>query len=214
MQTFGFPAFVKLLSLHDSRQATELKRRLNPVSTGGYDFHKQMRKLARRYILGREPLANLLPVAAAITNAAEARSALAALRCLEAWHSSLTGETQDFAPAIYESPAHLFRVRFEPAFGLYIAGRPTAIEIWNTMKPSLAAGPTYAALSIAAEAYYHQGVETMNTGLLSLQDPVRLYLLTDVPRQTALAASLVGRIEEVLRSPPPTLPRPEDRPTA
>jgi hypothetical protein len=212
--TFGFSAFVKLLSLNDRPQATELRNRLNPTSGGGYDFHKQTRQLVRQFLVEGEPLAVLLAKAAGFSNAAEGRSATAALGQVEAWRSRAGGEITDFGPAIFESPNHLLKVKFEPSFALKVGGRTAPLEIWNTMKPRLADGPTYAALSIAAQAYEANGINLENVGLLSLREPARLYLLTDVPRQTALAASLVERIEGAMRSPFPHQPQPEDRPFA
>jgi hypothetical protein len=213
MVNFGFSAFVRLLSLNDRPQATVMRQRLGPASDGGYDFHKQMRRFARRYLVGGEPLQDLLAAAEAIKNPAEACSAVAALGKLETWHEETGGRIVEFGPATYVSPGKLFTVKFDPTVALHISGRTAPIEIWNTMQPPLSQGPTYAALSIAAEAYASQGIELENIGLLSLQNPVRLYLLTDVPRQTVIAATLVSRFEEMIRSPQPPRPRPEDRPS-
>ena len=213
MVNFGFSAFLKLLSQNEKPQKTAIRQRLAPSSGSGYDFHKQMRRLARRYAVDREPLADILAAASAITNPPEARAAVAALNRLAERLATMPGDATDFARVVYESPQHLFRVRFEPTFGLRVSGETVPVEIWNTSTVRLAPGPAYAALSLIAQACRMQRGKLNNVGVFSLQDPIRLYLLSDVPEQTALAATLVGRIEEMLQAPLASRPQPEDRPS-
>jgi hypothetical protein len=211
MVNFGFAAFLKFISLNERPQATELRRRLNPTGNG-YDFHKQMKLLARRHMVGGEPMANVLSLAGAIASLPERRAAIAALGRLETWLATNQTQILAFPPATFESPRHLFRVKFEPVFGLRIGGLTAAIDIWNTKAPKLALGPTYAALSLVARAYHDQERWPGSVGVLSLREPEELHLLSDVPDQSGLANSMVERLEDAMRGTPLPPQRPEDRP--
>jgi len=213
MVTFGFSAFLKLLYLNDRPQRTEVKRRLGPPSRGGYDFHKSLRLLARRRLAGGEPLASVTAAAESIKRLPERQSAIAGLERLEAWRAAAPGEIVDVAPALFESPRQLFRVRFEPAFGLRHGDRTTAVHIWNTKRPRLAPGPTYAALALTQDAYDGQQHGPDDVGVLSLRDPVSAYLLGDGRSPRALAASLIERIEDLILGSSTPPPSPEERPT-
>ena len=213
MVTFGFSAFLKVLSLNEAPQRTEIRKRLAPSSGGGYDFHKSLKLCARRYLVGGEAMPAVIASASAITRASERQSAIAALQRLEGWRVATPGEIVDISPVVFESPRHLFRVRFEPTLGLRIRGRTTAFHIWNTQRPKLASGPTYAALALVAKAYHSQGDGPDDVGVLSLREPVVAYFLSAVSDPSTLAASLVEHIEEIIGGgPPPPPPRPEDRP--
>jgi hypothetical protein len=77
---FGFSAFLKFWSLNakpqqTELQQTELRKRLAPSSGGGYDFHSSLRRQARRYLAGGEPLANVLTSAGTIKRPVERLSA-------------------------------------------------------------------------------------------------------------------------------------------
>jgi hypothetical protein len=211
MVTFGFSAFLKVLSLNEKPQKTEIRKRLAPSSGGGYDFHKSLRQHARRYLVDGEAMRALIASAGTITRVPERQSAIAALERLEAWRAGTPGEILDFGPVVFESPQHLFRVRFEPAFGLRRGGRSTAIHIWNNKRPPLAPGPTYAALALVDQALLGDDHEPDDVGVLSLRESVAAYYLSDGAALTELAASLVQRIEDIIRGgPPPSSP--EDRP--
>ncbi len=143
----------------------------------------------------------------------EKTSAIAALQRLEVWRAESPGKIVDFDPILFDSPKHLFRVRFESVFGLRRRGRTTAVHIWNTKRPKLATGPTYAALSLVNQAFHGQDREPDDVGVLSLQEPVKAYYLSDHPALLTLATSLVERIEDIISGPPKSSPDAEDRPS-
>lgn len=208
MPTFGFSAFLKLLSLSVRRQRSEMRTRLTP-SENGYDFHRAFRRLAHRYLGDGEGLEELLREAAAFTNAAEARSGVAALEYLEDWRVENPGELLSFTPRIYESPSRRFKVKYTPDFGVRIGGERVAIHIWNTKTTDLDARMTYAALTLFSDLYDDDEGGAPDLAVLSVPDD-RLYRLSDVSDQTVLAGNvaaaidvLVEEISDEIRPPPP-----------
>ncbi|MDU7523827.1 MAG: hypothetical protein E7K72_21025, partial [Roseomonas mucosa] len=115
--TFGFSAFLKLLSLNERPRRTALRQRLSP-SAGGYDFHRSFRLHARRLLVDGVAVDDVLTSAGTITKLPERRSAVAALQRLDLWRRSAPGPVFQGEPVIYESPRRLFRVRFEPDFSI------------------------------------------------------------------------------------------------
>jgi hypothetical protein len=214
MSTFGFSAFLKMLSLNDRPQRTAMRSRLLPSSGSGYDFHRQFRLLAHRYLSGGEALADLLEEADALGNEAEGRAAREALLFLEGWRSDFPGRLFDFSPCVWESPNRLFKVRYTPDFGIEIGGVRVGVHIWKTQRPPLDARMTYAALSLFPELYAGQDDGPEDLAVLSVITG-RLYRLSDVPDQTVLADRVVQFVENLIEdltdeiSPPPA---PEDRP--
>ena len=215
MPTFGFSAFLKMLSLSDRRQKSEMRSRLSP-SDGGYDFHRGFRRLAHRYLAESEELAKLLSEASDFTNPAEARSAVAALKYLRDWREDHPGALMTFQPRIFESPSKRFKIRYAPDFGIDIEGARVAVHIWNTKRPDLDARMTYAALSLFAELYGDDPKGAPDLAVLSVPDD-RLYRLSDVPDQSVLADRIVASMEvlveqigDEIRRPP--LPPESDQP--
>ncbi|MBI1686819.1 hypothetical protein [Caulobacter hibisci] len=214
MPTFGFSAFLKMLSLSPRRQRTEMRNRLLP-SDSAYDFHRAFRRFARRYLAGGEPIGSLLREASEITNPAEGRSAIAALEYLEDWRSDHPGRVSPIAARVYSDPEGRYKVRYEPDFGIDIDGVLVAVHIWNTKLPALEARMTYAALTLMAELYADEPGDVPDLAVLSVPGN-RLYRLSDVPDQSVLAANVASGfsrlIEDVRRELwPPSQPG-EDRP--
>lgn len=214
MPTFGFSAFLKLLSLNDRPQRSELRKRLVP-SSGGYDFHRSFRLHANRLLMGGETLADLLRSAENIRKPEERRSVRAALENLRDWVSERPGQIFAYPAVTFESPAGSFKVSFRPDFGLEIDGLRTAVHVWNTKRPDLSSRMVYAALSLLPPLYGSDAEAPDDFAVLSLREP-RLYRLSDVEDQSLLAAHQVRAIErgleavrEELRLPPTT---PEERP--
>jgi hypothetical protein len=104
-------------------------------------------------------------------------------------------------------------VRFEPDIGLRLQGQAVALHIWNTKTPGLSPGATYAALALAAQAYVGQDHSPDDVGVLSMRDPVTLYRLSEVSDRTAIAVSVVERLEEFMEGPSTPPPGHEDRPS-
>jgi hypothetical protein len=194
--TFGFSAFLKMLSLSVRRQRSEMRARLSP-SEGGYDFHRAFRRLAHRHLSEGEYLGQLLREAAAITNPAEARSATSALKYLEAWRFRNSGELVSFQPKIYDSPNGRFKVRYAPDFGVTIGGVRVAVHVWNTKRPDLDVRMAHAALSLIADLYDDGSGEQPDLAVLSIPDN-RLIRLSDVPDQSVLAGRVVAAFEALI----------------
>ncbi len=197
MSTFGFSAFLKMLSLNDRPQRTEMRKRLLPSSGSGYDFHRQFRLLAHRYLSGGEALADLIAEAEAFGNEAEGRAASEALMFLEEWRAHFPGRLFAFPPTVWESPSSAFKVRYTPDFGIEIGGIPVAVHIWKTQRPPLDARMTYAALSLFPELYAAQRDGPQDLAVLSVTTG-RLYRLSEVPDQSVLAGRVVGFIETLI----------------
>lgn len=213
MINFGFSAFLKVLSLNDKPQRSAIKKRAIPSSSDGYDFHKSFRRLARRYLIGAEPIADMIALAGKIGPLPERQSAVLALQRLEIWRATTPGKILHVPAVVFESPHHLFTVKFEPDFGLRIGGTTTAIHLWNTKHPKLSANATCAALSLAAQAYESDDeAAPEDVGVLSILEPPTPYLLSQASDRPAAAASIVERIEDIIEGTifPPTSP--EDRP--
>ncbi len=211
MISFGFSAFLKLLSLNETPCRAEIRKRVTRLgNSGGYDYHKSFRDHARRYIIKGDEIADLLLSAEKIINPSERQSALKALQRMELWRAEQPGEAIIVPPIVFQSPRKLFRVRFQADFGIIIGGKMTAIHLWNTMKPTLASGPTYAAMTLVAQALEGSDSAPEDIGVLSMREPPRLYKLSDMPDQSALAASVVDWVEEVIRGFSPT-PLPSER---
>jgi len=211
--TFGFSAFLKMLSLPVRPQRTEMRKRLLPSVGRGYDFHRQFRLLAHRYLSGGEPLADLLAETESYGNAAEGRAARDALQFLEGWREQTPGRLMAFEPRTWESPNSVFKVSFTPDFGIELGGVPTAVHIWKTQKPLLDARMIYAALSLFPDQYGTAAGQPRDFAVLSVLDG-RLYRLSDVPDQSLLSAGVVAFLEslmaeiqdEIDRRPPPPPP--------
>jgi hypothetical protein len=214
LTTFGFSAFLKLLSMNDRPRRTELRRRFSPAKpSSGYDYHTSFRVRARHYLLDGEAMPDVLASTSTIKKPSERLSAITALQRLETWRAGMSGTIVTFEPVIFESPGKLFKVKFEPDFGVLIHGQITAFHLWNTQKPNLAAGSAYAALALVAEAYQDHDRAPGDVAVLSTRhDPPQELRLGDVPAPLALASSIIEQIEDDIRGATTSLPPPEDRP--
>lgn len=221
MPTFGFSAFLKVLSLNVRPQRTELKKRLLPSVEGGYDFHRRFRLLAHRYLSEGEGLPELCAETDGYGNVAEGRAAREALEFLERWRVNMPGQLFAFGPRIWESASGTFKVKFTPDFGIEIDGVRVAVHIWKTQKPPLDIRMTYAALSLFTDLYADEVGGPQDFAVLSVIDG-RLYRLSDVDNPSAMAERVMIAIENLLEdigdeitSPqPPTGDQPGSPPTA
>lgn len=217
MLNFGFSAFLKLLSLNERPQRTLIRSRVRP-SEGGFDFHRSFRLRAHRLLVDGENFEDVIASVDEITRAPEQRSAREALEKLDTWRGENPGEVVNFRGATFESPNRLFKVNFEPNFGLVLDGTPTAIHIWNNASPPLSERMAYAAMSLFPTIYLAGQDAPKDLAVLSVREP-RVYRLSDAPDHTVLAERLVALIERTIAQvteeldAPPALP-PEDRPPA
>jgi hypothetical protein len=212
MPTLGFSYVLKLLSMNEKPQRTEIKKRLLP-SGGGYDFHDSLRRLARRLLVEGAPLSELLKAADKIKQEPERNSVKAALKKLALWRASHPGELIEFRAVTFAGPGKLFKIRFAPDFGLMIAGRATAVHLWNTKRPPLIRRMTLAALSWLPRHYENSDRRPDDFAVLSLQDG-SLTKLSEARDASTIGAGVIALLEQqwerVRRAilPPP----PEDRP--
>lgn len=214
MTRFGFSAFLKMLSLNDRPQRTEMRNRLRPGSGSGYDFHRQFRQLAHRYLADGEALEQLFAETNGWGNAAEGRAAREALEFLEEWRGHTPGTLFNFEPRLWEHSNGTFAVRYTPDFGIEIDGLRVAVHIWKTQHPPLDARMTYVALSLFGDVYSDDPTGPQDVAVLSVIDG-RFYRLSDVADQAVLAERVVTAIDNLIdelsdEAPPP--PPPGDQP--
>lgn len=211
METFGFSAFLKLISLSERQRASELARRLARISRGGYDFHRKFRLLARTLVVERGALSDVLADAEGITKEAERKSTVAALQRLALWRKGMPVPAFSSEQVIYKSPRGGFRLRFDPNFQLTVRGSSVAFHVWNTKTPALSPGGTLAALSLVATAAETQGSATDDFAVLSVREPVSVYRLSEAPDVSLLAERLAAHLDTAILG-PLTPPGAEDRP--
>lgn len=192
MTTFGFSAFLKLLSLNPRPQRREVRLRLTPRE-GGYDFHRSLRLRTARFMIDRVDLETLIREAASLGNPAERRSLEAGLRQLDAWRAANPGEVIELPPSVYASPGGAFKISFVPDFGYRIAGETVAVHVWNTGTVDLSERMTYAALALAASSYSGSVIPD-DVAVLSLPEN-RFYRLSDAPDQTRLAGIVAANLD-------------------
>ncbi|MDR3486657.1 MAG: hypothetical protein P4M05_17360 [Bradyrhizobium sp.] len=215
MPTFGFSAFLKLISLNVRPQRTLVRQRLSATQSGGYDFHRSLRLRANSYLVDGVPLPEVLRTINEIKRTAERESAKTGLERLGNWRENNTGSILSIEPVVFESPAKNFKVQFLPNFGIRLNGQTVAIHVWNTTRTELDVRMTYAALSLFPSLYALQEVRPDDIAVLSLPNS-RLYRLSEVENQTEIGRRLIRRLddlfEEVRREPErPIAPR-RDRP--
>ena len=197
MTTFGFSAFLKLLSLNPRPQRREIRQRLSPTE-GGYDFHRSLRLKSSRLMIDGEDLGGLIDEAALLGNPAERRSLESGLRLLSAWREANPGEVIAIPPTLYTSPAQRFKVSYVPDFGYHLGGHALAVHLWNTGTVNLVPRMTYVALAMVASSYQGDVVPD-DVAVLSLPEN-RLYRLSDVPDQSRLAGIVAANLDAIFEN--------------
>ncbi len=197
MLRFGTSAFLKLVCQNARPQRRTIRDRVRSSGDGGYDFHRSLRRLARRMIVGGEPLASIDTSIEEITRDAERRSARAGMERLDAWRRDHRGEVCEFASATYESPAGLFSVAFTPDFGVRVGRREISVHVWNTINPPLQPHLVSLALSLFPPLY--EGASTPDDlAVLSLRDS-EFYRLSEAGARADEGEALATRIDELIR---------------
>lgn len=218
MPTFGFSAFLKLLSLNDRPQLSELRRRYKGEKKSGYDFHRSLRQKAHEFFWDGADILELIISCSEIKKDAERISAQKGLEKLASWLAEKGGSAYKVPSGIFKSPNDLFRVSFIPDFGLDIQGKKTAIHLWNTKTVGLGSNAAYTALSLFAKQYEDQ-FNIENLAVLSLvgAEP-KLYLLENPGAYEVIAdrtvASLEARIQSIIAPDRPDSHPGGPRPTA
>ena len=211
MPNFGFSAYLKLISLSDRRQKTEIRRRLLP-SKDGYDFHRSLRLRANRYLVGGESLHSIAASVGEISGEPERKSVLAGLKYLGQWREDNPGKIISYSSAVFRSPSKAFSVAFTPDLGFKFGAVGTAIHLWNNKTPELIPRFIYAALSMFPERYSTDDLPPDDLGLLSLRNGT-LFRLSDASSHDVLGKLLAEQVdylfEEVSKELglPPAIPK-------
>ncbi len=196
MPTFGFSAYLKLISLNEKPRGTAIRGRV-AGGGGGYDFHRSMKREAGRMLSEDGSLEEVLLSLQAIKRAPERLSATQALKRLAEWRQGNPGELLSFKPATYGHSSGLFKVTFTPDFGVRLGRNTTAVHIWNTAQPALNARTVYTALSLFPKIYEDRPIPE-DFALLSLREP-QLFLLSEAGRYADLGESAAEKVAEGFR---------------
>ena len=196
MPTFGFSAYLKLISLNEKPRGTTIRDRV-AGGGGGYDFHRSMKRGAGLLLADEASLDDVLASLQAIKQMPERFSATQALKRLAEWRADNPGNLMSFPTATYAHSSGLFKVTFAPDFGIRLGRTATAIHIWNTARPALNARTVYAALSLFPDIYDSRALPD-DFAVLSLQDS-SLYRLSEAGRYAGLGESMAERVAEGFR---------------
>ena len=214
MPTFGVAAFLKVASLNPKPRKTELRKRLFP-SGDGYDFHRRLKLASNKHMVAGEGLAALLEYAGKITPLPERKAMVAGLTKLGLWRDGVTGDGFKPQNKIYESSRGIFKIAFQPEFGLKRGSERLAFHVWNTKRPELESGAIYSTLALMSDVYAEDDDCPDDFGILSLHEP-KAYLLSDAAAARTAWRSMVDWVEELMldiRSEESGLGEvPEDRP--
>ncbi|UIK07053.1 hypothetical protein [Neorhizobium galegae] len=193
--TFGFSAFMGMLFLRERPQRTSIKKRLSPSKKGGRDFHTSFRQGANELVAQGKPLHEIIASMQNIKLEAERTSAIKGIKRLASWKALQLYKPMKFSAATYESPASMFRVRFEPNLGLNLDGRHTAIHIWNN-KADIVPALTLASLTLLKNAYATTRGGPDDWAILSVKD-LKLYKHSEADeRHLRLSEMLVEKLEK------------------
>ena len=202
--TFGFSAFLKLISQNDKPQKSALKRRFAP-SKGGYDFHKSLRASIQQVVENPLAFGSIFESLNTIKKSAERNSAKNGLKNFQTWRQKYPGNLESADSIIISSPNNIFKVSFTPDFVIELNGRRTGIHIWNT-KSKLSSELVLATLSLVAKNYDREKRQLDDFGVLSLQNnsfyrwsedpqhgsPKAQRLLLHIEKQCTMAKSELG----------------------
>lgn len=198
MPTVGFSAYLKLICLNSRPQRREIRNRLTPRGGSAYDFHRSLRLLAQKYLLGKEDSAELVRSVLSIVKEAERNSARSGLEKLFSWVESNPGAFFGVPPVVFMSPGGIFNVQFSPDFGAVVGGKKTAIHIWNTKAPDLDRHFCYGALSLFPKMYAGQAEQPEDLAVLSLRNG-KLYRLSEAGNVADFGLSVAMAIENVFQ---------------
>lgn len=169
--TFGFSAFLRIISLNERPQKTAIRNRHRPVENkGGYDFHRSLRTAINELATGKSNLSDTLAKISSIPKLPERRSAKRGVVRFLRWIKNHSGAVSFCDPIVIDSPSGLFRIRFEADFVVEIAGRRTAVHVWNTKSPKLNKSHVIAALTIVQKHWPKNLDNVDDFAVLSLQD--------------------------------------------
>lgn len=197
LPTFGFSAFLKLISLNETPQRSALRERYKPTDGKGYDYHRSLRLALQKINGGTHSAAEVLSSLNSISKMPERHSAKRGVVRFLKWRKLHTGHVSSCDPVIIESPTQMFRVRFEADCVIEVEGRRTAIHVWNTKRPELSRNLVLAALTLVQRQWPKDQDTVDDFAVLSLQDH-KLYRWSEHPNAYGNAANaLMQHIERL-----------------
>ncbi|MGW9230965.1 hypothetical protein ACWGPT_08860 [Pseudorhizobium sp. NPDC055634] len=198
--TFGFSAFLRLISLNEAPQKSAIRERYKPSSGKGYDYHRSLRLALQRLNSGSHSAADVLSSLSSIKKVSERHSAKRGIIRYIKWRKLVPGPVATCESVIFESPHSQFKVRFDADFVIELDGKRTAIHIWNTKGTKLSRSFVLAALSLVQANWPGDRDSDNDFAVLSLQD-MTLYRWSDDPEHYQdLATTLVLRLDRLCRA--------------
>lgn len=210
MKRFGISAYMKVLGLKKKPQITAIKKKLEP-SSGGYDFHRQMRTIASRHILENTTGTQIAAEIKLISSISERKYAIAALKKLIEWRSKQKGHFSNLGKRTVNSPNDVFQVELKPDFVLNTAGKQVGFHIWNTASPKLTSREALGAMGLFKDAFQELDILAiicLKTGI------IYEYGFDEKPYQLAvlLARDIERIFENTIKGEDKIEERSEDRP--
>lgn len=188
MTRFGTSAYIKLLALNPTPRDTLIRGRITPTRSGGYDFHKAMRKIVTDAAAGVVPPDETARRRERISNDSERAYAVAALKSLTKWLDGrqiiVTSHAQ-----IWTDPRSLFSVQFTSDFEVEHNGFRTKFHLWNTKIPECTKREAIGTLGLFVSEEVPQSI-----GVLSLQSE-EAFVPQDAAGSRKLAMLLASDIQ-------------------
>ncbi|MDQ0332496.1 hypothetical protein QFZ88_004823 [Mesorhizobium sp. YL-MeA3-2017] len=188
MLNFGTSAYLKLLALNPKPRDSVIRKRLAGGS-GGYDFHKAMRRIAVGNACGRLSQSQVQAELSRIQRLPERKAATAATEYLPKCLGGIGVRELRNTDQTAQSPLGYFTVRFSPDFEMEHDGKVVHVHIWNTAKP-----PLNLREAIGTMGLFGREGASHTLGILSLRTG-ELFVLQDVTSARQLAALLANDIE-------------------
>lgn len=194
--TFGFSAFLKLICLSERPQKTAVRGRHRPSKGSGYDYHKSLRTRVQQLATHSRSINDIMNSIGEITKQGERESVKQGLARFEKWRLEIKGNITFCDRLTFESPKGLFRITFGADFVIDMAGRQTAVHVWNT-NCKLSRNLVYGALSLVAENWEKEDQRPSDFAVLSLQDG-QFYAWSDEPnRYKNVGHGIVAHLERL-----------------
>lgn len=195
--TFGFSAFLRLISLNESPQKSAIRERYKPSKGNGYDFHRSLRLALQNLNSGSQTAPELVSALSSIKKVPERHSAKRGVIRYLKWRRLNPGTLSNCDSVIVESPASLFKVRFDADCVVKLDQKRVAIHVWNTKGTKLSRHLVLAALTLVQRNWPRNTDAADDFAVLSLQD-MKLYRWSDDPKTyQGLANDLMAHLERL-----------------
>lgn len=199
MLKFGVSAFLKLASQNPRPRRTALTKRIFPTGMSvPYDFHRRLKLATRKHVVAGADLLTLIAEASKIDPVPERKAMVAGLEKLGIWLDNEVGAGFKPDARVFESPRGIFRISFQPEFGLAAGSKRIAFQVWNNKTPALRLGAVYSTLALMADAYEDLEHCPDDFGLVSLREPKAFRLSDPAAARYAASTSMVEWIEELI----------------